>query len=230
MVDAVHFEDHIEGVPPHIEDIASVTAAAYNLTRWFRETAGPASACDIYLAKRFCATHELEKYPLDLSSASVALDVQQCDADALRCGQPLLNDHGQNQRGLTIAPSPKRCANGSDFGACPWDTGRFKITTTPPPGLPDIDGARSKDTCATWHGYADTVDVEARKTGRDEAGCSVEHAPRARLEDPRPRVSKRGQWSGVDGDCLPKVAFPPTCAKERSCSPPLDTNVKQLAP
>ena len=177
MMDPVYLEDKSEILPVDVEEIASSSSLTNCLAIGFRQTSAPTLTRDINFAQGLRASQKVKQHALHEASSTVTTNVEKGTGNALCRRQPLLDDHREDQRRLTVGARPQCGMHRGDFRTNSWHSLRLDVFAVPSPGLANVDlggpihlgAARNRHTLSTLD---ETGQTSSDKT-RDSVECTA---------------------------------------------------------
>ncbi len=185
-------------LPADIEVVATVAAPAHHLSRRLAATrADEALGGELGLAERPHPVEQVDDRRLQEGASGVTAYAEQRATDPLGRGEPLLDRHGHQQRGLLVGPRPQGGMDSGDIGAHAGHTSGHDEAWIVPSGTTDQYALGPASPCRRWHAHSNGVPAEAGHPLGDQGGDTVEVGLRPSLEDRRPQ---RG-WLGEGTPC-----------------------------
>lgn len=182
MMDPVDLEYNSEILPVDVEEIASSSSPADCLAIRFSQTSAPTLSRDINFAQGLRASQEVKQHALHEASSTVTANVEKGTGNVLCRRQPLLDDHREDQRRLTVGARPQCCMHRGDFRTNSWHSLRLDVFAVPSPGLANVDLSGPIHLGAARNRHALSILDKTGQTCGDKTRDSVECTARTRFE------------------------------------------------
>ena len=166
---------------------------------------------------------------MDQRPSSVPANLEHRSAQLVSSGQPLLNRHGEDQRGLSVRASPHRRARGRHGVVRPRQTVFRDVTGVEASGLPDVQSPRASGPDASGHRHPDARDREIPQARGNERRRAVEVRPRACFEDRSPEQPPLRDRPRVEAQRLRSHPLPPPSGEVGTDLRPRDAGRVELA-
>ena len=201
MLDPVDLDHHAPLLPHHVEVVATVSTAPYDLAGGLGEAPPTALAGEVELGEAVHTAEQVRQEVGQERQAAVPLHLEERLPDPIGRRDALLDRHRHQQGGLAVAPRPQGTADGGDLRARARRPGATSQVVDPPSTrLAYVDECVPEHPGPTGDRDPVAVDVEAGESRRDQRRRTVEAGTRTARQLGRPQHRREGHRPGVHDD------------------------------